>query len=316
MQVLFLQNKKLSLRTHPKPEKDGNEALVRVIKAGICNTDIELIKGYMGFSGIPGHEFVGVVEDSEDRNLVGKRVVGEINIGCSECTSCKNGMERHCPNRKVLGIFNHDGAFAEYLVLPNKNLIPIPDKVSDDEAVFIEPLAAALEIQEQINIQKDTSICIIGDGKLGLLIAMTLSLISSRVTLIGKHKEREKLINTIRYLHIETDDVRKEQFEIVVEASGSPRGWKSAVKMVKPRGTIVLKSTYADTVSFDLAPLVIHEISVVGSRCGRFTPALNLLIRKEVNPLPLIQQRFPFNEYQKAFSTASQKGALKIFLEF
>ena len=314
MKALYLENGKLDLRNIPKPERKSEESLVKVTVAGICNTDLELVKGYMDFTGVPGHEFVGIVEESDNPSLPGKRVVGEINAACGACEWCEKGLGRHCPNRTVLGILNHQGCFAEYLCLPDENLLVVPEEISDEAAVFTEPLAAAMEIQEQIAIQPDVSICVIGDGKLGILITLALSLASKNVTIIGKHSEKIALACANGAKGLNRNENIQQQFDIVVEASGSPSGWESAVNLVRPRGTIVLKSTYAEDLNFNPASLVINEITVVGSRCGLFAPALEVLQKGLVNPLPLIQQKLPFNDFQQAFEKAKTPGSMKILL--
>ncbi|MBF0274091.1 MAG: alcohol dehydrogenase catalytic domain-containing protein [Nitrospinae bacterium] len=315
MKAIILENNKLLLEEVEKPLRKSGESLVKVTMAGICNTDIELTKGYMDFSGIPGHEFVGVVEESDNKKLIGKRVVGEINAGCGKCDWCKKEMERHCPERTVLGILKHGGAFAEYLVLPDKNLFTLQEHVTDEEAVFTEPLAAALEIHEQINIGKNDSICVIGDGKLGILITLALSLTSKDVTILGRHTNKLSIAAQNGAKPFLGDNLNR-RFDIVVEASGSPSGWKTAINLVKPRGIIVLKSTYSENLDFNPAPLVINEITLVGSRCGRFAPALYLLENRKINPKPLIQKTFSFDTFKDAFQLAQSKGALKIVLQF
>lgn len=308
----------LSLREIPAPRVRSGEALVRVVMAGICNTDVEISRGYMNFRGVPGHEFVGVVESSPDPEQIGNRVVGEINAGCGKCSWCGASMERHCPDRTVLGIFGRDGAFAEYLTLPPGNLIPVPDRVSNEMAVFTEPLAAALEILEQVKIKPADRVLVIGDGKLGLLVCMVLRLTGCRLTLMGKHPEKLRIFQnmggeviTLRELS-ETAD----RFDVVVEASGHPSGWDVAVQRVKPRGTLVLKSTYHGDLSFNPAPLVIDEITVVGSRCGLLAPALRLMDHGLADPTILISEIFPFSDAEAAFEKSQEASVFKILLQF
>ena len=262
----------LRIQDMPIPVPKDGEALVRVLLAGICKTDTEITKGYMNFIGVLGHEFVGVVEDARDKSLVGKRVVGEINAGCESCRSCVRGLSRHCLHRTVLGIQGRHGAFAEYLTLPEANLVIVPDSVSNEKAVFVEPLAAALEILEQVHIEPSDRVLVIGDGKLGVLIAMVLNLYGSDLLLVGKHREKmvvfEDQGGKVVFLEELLDTA--DRFDKVIEASGRPSGWKLALERVKPRGTIVLKSTYHESISFNPAPLVIDEITLVGSRCGLF----------------------------------------------
>ncbi|MFH1038366.1 MAG: alcohol dehydrogenase catalytic domain-containing protein [PVC group bacterium] len=303
----------LELKDVPIPERKPGEALIRVHLSGICNTDIEITKGYMGFSGIPGHEFVGRVEKSDDPGLIGRRVVGEINTGCGRCRWCRRGLERHCPDRTVLGIVRRNGAFAEFLVLPDRNLLPVPDELSDDLAVFTEPLAAAVEIGEQIHLDPSASICVIGDGKLGILAAWTLGLFCPDLTVLGRHPERAPLLveKGLRWTRSLKD--RKATFDIVVESSGSPAAWDLAVGLTRPRGTIVLKSTVAAGRETNLSPLVVNEITVVGSRCGLFQPALNLLEKGLVDPSPLIDSRYDLADYAAAFDRA-RSHTLKVLL--
>ncbi len=307
---------KLDLREVAAPIPAHNEALVHVTLAGICMTDLEISKGYMNFTGILGHEFVGVVEKSTNPQLLGKRVVGEINLGCGSCDMCKSGLDRHCYNRSVLGISGKNGALSEYITLPEKNLILIPDNVNDHAAVFVEPLAAALEIFEQIHVQPDMDTLIIGDGRLGLLVCMVLKLTGSSMTVVGKHDSKLDLFAKHQAATVNLNDLEKlnKRYDLVVEASGSPSGWDTAVKLVKPRGVIALKSTYHGDFSFNPAPLVINEITVVGSRCGRFAPALRLLAAGLVDPLPLISDTYGLDEAVTAFDKAREHGTLKILV--
>lgn len=307
----------LQIKNLPIPEPARGEALVRVTMTGICKTDAEIVKGYMRFKGILGHEFVGIVERSENPDLLGLRVVGEINAGCGDCEYCKRGMERHCPNRTVLGIDGRDGAFAEYLTLPERNLMKIPDKLTDEKAVFTEPLAAVLEILEQVKLTPSTRVLVIGDGKLGLLTAMAFHQIGCDLLLVGKHLDKLSIFQeiggktiTLNRLHSETN-----RFDVVIEASGHPSGWSVAINHLKPMGVLVLKSTYHGDFSCNPAALVINEISVVGSRCGLFEPALRMLARGLVDPAPLISHVFPFSEAREAFSRSLEPGVFKVLLK-
>jgi threonine dehydrogenase-like Zn-dependent dehydrogenase len=308
---------KLSLKDLPVPKPATNEALVRVLTAGICKTDVEISRGYMNFQGILGHEFVGIVEQSPNIEQLGCRVVGEINAGCGTCSWCKAGMERHCPNRTCLGILGRNGAMAEYLTLPPSNLITVPENLSSEKAVFAEPLAAALEILEQVHIKPADEVLVIGDGKLGLLICMVLRLTGCKLLLVGKHAEKleyfEKLHGSTALLH-EFADTR-DKFDIVVEASGSPGGWRLAVDRVKPRGTLILKSTYHGNLEFNPAPLVIDEITVVGSRCGQLAPALRIMSLGLVDPAPLISGIFPLAEAETAFVKSQESASMKVLLK-
>jgi len=316
MKALRVVEKTVEVADVPVPESAG-EALVRVVKSGICNTDLEIVQGYAGFSGTIGHEFVGVVEQcSEMPGLIGKRVVGEINVGCGDCSLCINGDSRHCPHRTVLGIHGRDGSHAEFLTLPGRNLIEVPDSVSDESAVFTEPLAAAFGISERVPIEPNARVAVIGDGKLGLLCAMTLKLSSDSVTLIGKHTEKLAIAGKLGIegrLTENTDSLGK-SFDIVVEASGSESGFTSALDLVKPRGTIVLKSTFHGETRWEAARVVVDEISVVGSRCGRLAPAIELLASNRVQVDDLISEEFPLKDGVSALRAAETKGVLKVLL--
>ena len=317
MKALRFENNQLKLAEIPKPDLAG-EALVRVVKSGICNTDLEIVRGYAGFQGTIGHEFVGVVEIAPDApELIGKRVVGEINAGCGVCRLCLKGDSRHCPNRSVLGIVNRDGAHAEFLNLPSRNLLVVPDEVTDEQAVFVEPLAAAYGILEQVTIQPETKAAIIGDGKLGILCAQSLALKSENVFLIGKHREKMRAAENRGIQCVLLGDVVKlaGNFEVVVEASGSESGFQAALDLLKPRGKLILKSTFQGEPRWQAWRVVVNEITIVGSRCGRFAPALELLRDKRVDVENLISEEFPLAEGVKAVAKAGEKGALKILLK-
>jgi threonine dehydrogenase-like Zn-dependent dehydrogenase len=314
VRALILENRTIEVCDTARPVPADGQALIRVTLAGICNTDLELIQGYMGFNGIPGHEFVGIVEESSDPSWTGKRVVGEINLACGNCDACRKGLGRHCPNRTVLGILNHNGTMAEYAVLPLENLYEVPDNVPDEAAVFTEPLAAALEINEQIAIKPDDRVLVQGDGKLGQLIARTLALTGCRLTVLGRnHGKLERL----RKLGINATGqiAEAEKFDIVVEVTGTAQGFESAVRHTRPRGTLLLKSTVAEGVALNLAPLVIDEITVLGSRCGPFAPALRMLSKGIVSVTDLIDARYPLQEAVSAFEHARKKGVVKVLLE-
>ena len=316
MKALRVVEKTVEVADVPVPELAG-EALVRVVKSGICNTDLEIVQGYAGFSGTIGHEFVGVVEQcTEMPGLIGKRVVGEINVGCGDCSLCINGDSRHCPHRTVLGIHGRDGSHAEFLSLPGRNLIEVPDSVSDESAVFTEPLAAAFGISERVPIEPNARVAVIGDGKLGLLCAMTLKLSSDSVTLIGKHTEKLAIAGKrgIEGRLTENTDSLRKSFDIVVEARGSESGFTSALDLVKPRGTIVLKSTFHGEPRWEAARVVVDEISVVGSRCGRLAPAIELLASNRVQVDDLISEEFPLKDGVSALRAAETKGVLKVLL--
>jgi threonine dehydrogenase-like Zn-dependent dehydrogenase len=311
---LLLTNQQLQLRTDlPIPELMDGEARVRVLQAGICNTDLELLRGYYPYSGVLGHEFVGVVEEGS-AHLVGQRVVGEINATCGHCRFCLKGHATHCENRTVLGIVNREGAFAEYLSLPEQNLHPVPDSVSTDAATFTEPLAAALEIQQQVALTEGDRVLVIGDGKLGQLVAQTLALTGCDLLAVGRHPE--KLANlTARGIKTGfADAVRERTFDLSVECTGNPEGFAIALRALRPRGTLVLKSTYAGQLSIDASALVVDEITLVGSRCGPFPEALKLLAENKVDVSSLIQARYPLSDGLAAFGHAQRKGVLKVLL--
>lgn len=315
MQGLWLEQQQLQLRADlPKPTPAPGEALVRVLRAGICNTDLELLRGYYPYQGVPGHEFVGVVE-AGPAELVQRRVVGEINAACGTCACCQRGMPTHCLNRTVLGIVQRNGAFAEYLCLPVANLHPVPDSVSTDAATFAEPLAAALEIQQQVAIAAGDRVLVVGDGKLGQLIAQTLALTGCQLLVVGRHEEK---LRNLRERGIQTgfsEAVALRSFDIAVECTGNAAGFELARTALRPRGTLVLKSTYAGRLSLDASALVVDEITLIGSRCGPFLPALELLATGQVNVEPLIQACYPLQDGLLAFQRAQQRGTLKVLLE-
>lgn len=315
MKALRVYDGSLALADVPVPRLPG-EALVKVSLSGICNTDLEIVKGYSGFHGTIGHEFVGIVEDGS--GLKGKRVVAEINAGCGHCLKCMAGDPRHCGERTVLGIVDRDGAHAEYVSVPERNLLVVPDSVSDEKAVFVEPLAAALGITEQVGIDRETEAAVIGDGKLGLLCAMGLALTSERVTLIGKHSEKMEIAEKagVRRVHLsEIGDAMRRSFDVVVEASGSESGFATALDLVRPRGKIVLKSTFQGRPAWEASRIVVDEITVVGSRCGRFSPALEVLASGSVDPTPLISCTYPLADAVEAMSKAAEKDLLKVLLK-
>ena len=318
MKALRFENQQLNLSDIAIPQRDG-EVLVRVTTAGICNTDLEIVRGYANFSGTLGHEFVGVVEASPDPAQIGARVVGEINAGCGVCELCRAGDPRHCANRSVLGIVGRAGAFAEYLSLPAVNLLKIPASVSDRQAVFTEPLAAACEILEQITITKNHRVAVIGEGKLGQLIARVIATTECDLILIGKHADKLQLANeagikTIELGKLSVDPAHR--FDCVVEASGSASGLRLALDLVKPRGTIMLKSTFHGAVQLDTSRIVVDEISVIGSRCGRFDQALELLASGKVDVEPLIAAEYSLTDGIAALEHAARVGTLKVLLNF
>jgi len=329
MKALRYENGSVSVTDVPKPVADG-EALVRVTLSGICNTDLEIARGYAGFAGTIGHEFVGVIEEvsggveaslpaghQHPAGLTpGIRVVGEINAGCGACDLCRAGDPRHCANRTVLGILGRDGAHAEFLKLPLINLLPVPDEVSDERAVFTEPLAAACGILERVSISEDSRVAVIGDGKLGLLCAQVIDTTGAKVTLIGKHENKLRIAarRGIEAITMNEALKRTSQFDVAVEASGSASGFALAQQLLHPRGILVLKSTFHGKTEIDAAPLVVNEISVVGSRCGRFAPALELLKSGAVDVESLIDGQFPLGAGVQAMNEAGKAGVLKILL--
>jgi threonine dehydrogenase-like Zn-dependent dehydrogenase len=297
--------------------RDADEAVVRVTLSGICNTDVEIVRGYAGFEGTIGHEFVGVVESApEDSALVGRRVVGEINAGCGRCELCRGGDSRHCPDRTVLGIHGRDGAHAEFLRLPSVNLLPVPDDVPDERAVFCEPLAAAYGITERANISEETRVAVIGDGKLGLLCAQALALTGAPVLLVGKHPDKLRIADArgIETATLDRVKGRAREFDVAVEASGSESGFALALDLLRPRGVLVLKSTFHGKTSVDSARIVVDEISVVGSRCGRFRPAIELLRSNAVDVESLISEEYNLADGVKAMERATERGVIKVLL--
>jgi threonine dehydrogenase-like Zn-dependent dehydrogenase len=299
---------------YPVPAPRDGEVLVRVLRAGVCETDLQLIRGYMGFAGVLGHEFVGVAQSGP---MAGRRVVGEINCSCWNCATCRAGRPSHCPNRSVIGILNHDGAFADVVAVPQRNLHLVPDSLSDDIAVFTEPVAAAFQIPEQISIGRQDRVIVLGDGRLGNLCAQVLARLSSNVTVVGKHAEKLALLNdgagvTTKLLaDVEPDH----NADIVVDCTGSPTGLPTALSLVRPRGTIVLKTTVAGEQSMALAPIVIDEVTIVGSRCGPFDRALAALAGGEIRVLPMISARYGLSDGVAALEHARSSPALKVLLD-
>lgn len=319
MRALYL-DKTLSFRAeYPIPHPGPDEALVRVRLAGICNTDLELERGYMSFTGVPGHEFVGIVEQCQTApDLIGQRVVGEINAACGQCDTCRANRPTHCPHRTTLGIAGRDGAFAEYLHLPVVNLHRVPESVPDEAAVFTEPLAAACEITQAIHIRPTDRVAVLGDGKLGLLCAQVLQLTGCDLLVIGRHQASLEILAR-RGIHTIQDPTGLGNlsglFDLVVEATGAPEGYATARQLVRPRGTMVLKSTYHGAIQANLTMVVVDEVTLVGSRCGPFEPALRLLEQKLVDVTSLIRARYPLSKGLAAFERAKQRGALKVLIE-
>ncbi len=315
MKATFFNGKHMKYNENYPDPKPG-ESLVRVSLAGICGTDLEILDGYMAYNGVLGHEFVGVVEKSENSDLVGKRVVGEINAGCNKCDSCKKGMQRHCPNRTVLGILKRDGAFAQFLSLPEKNLHVIPDSITDEQAVFVEPLAAAFEIKEQALLNHDWKVAVVGDGRLAQMICQVLKLSCPDITCFGRHKTKlthlEKFEIQTKIGIVSSDE---QSFDLVVEATGNNSGFADTMKLVKPRGTVILKSTIASRENLDLTPTVVNEITLIGSRCGLFEPAIDALAMGIISVDSLIDSTFPLEKFSDAIEHAKKPDTLKVFLK-
>ena len=316
--VVFDKELKLD-KNYPKPTPARGEALIRVKLAGICNTDYEITKGYMGYVGVLGHEFVGVVEDvnDDDKSLIGKRVVAEISYGCDdpECEWCAKKNYRHCPNRHTLGIWKKDGCFAEYMTMPVNVLFEVPENVDDEQAVFVEPLAAACEITEQLHIEPTQKVVVLGDGKLGLTTALTLNAQNLDVLLVGKHQNKLDIAAAQGVkTQLLSEFTPEKKYDVVVEATGTASGFETSMSLTKPRGVLVLKSTVATGKELNLAPIVIDEITVLGSRCGQFTPALRLLENKRIDFTPFISGVYSIDDALEAFEANKQKDNLKILI--
>ncbi len=309
MKALTFDGQLKLVNDYPMPRVPNGESLVRVLRTGICNTDLEIIKGYMGFHGVLGHEFIGVVEEGA---LKGTRVVGEINVYDGTCLTCQRGDVTHCPNRTTLGIAGRDGALAEYLTLPTRLLHRVPDSIGDAQAVFVEPLAAACEITERVHVHPADRVCVIGDGKLGLLCAQVLHLTGCDLLVVGRHDDKLAILKR-RGIATTTDvDSIHGQFDVVVDCAGQASGFELARRLTRPRGTLVLKSTFHGAQEMSLAPIVVDELSIVGSRCGPFEPALRLLEKKLIDVDSLIEAEFPIKQGLEAFARASKKGVLKV----
>jgi alcohol dehydrogenase len=306
----------LTLREVAQPQRAPGEALIKVLLAGICGTDREILKGYSGFRGILGHEFVGRVAECEDPKWMGQRVVGEINLACGRCERCAKGLGRHCPHRTVLGIANRDGVFAEFVTLPVVNLHRVPEEVSDQAATFVEPVAAAAEILEQMPLAPGTRVAILGDGRLGLLTAQVLKHAGAQVTLIGRHGWKLDLARGwgVRVVSEGDEKLASSTFPVTVEATGSPRGMDEALRLVAPRGTVVMKSTFHGVADFDATKAVVDEVTLLGSRCGVFGPALELLRQGHVTVHHLINKIFPLEQGLEAFEYVERTSAVKVLL--
>jgi alcohol dehydrogenase len=315
MLAVHLESGRVEVRRQPLPRVPKGFARIRLLAGGICSTDLELQRGYYGFRGTPGHEFIGEVAAAEDHDWIGNRVAGQINLACGACEWCKRDLGRHCPNRTVLGIVKHPGAFREFLTLPVRNLHAVPASISDEQAVFIEPVAAACEILDQVRVLAGAPIAVLGDGKLGLLITQVLRARGAKVHLYGRHREKLSLVESDG---ITTELIGKtlpqRTWPMVVDATGSDEGLRASIAMCEPRGTVIMKSTVHGLVKIDTAPAIVNEITLIGSRCGRFEPAIRLLASGRVNVDRLISDRFPLDRAPQAFKAAATKGVLKVLL--
>lgn len=322
MKALVYDNELKLDKNYPNPTVKDDEVLIKTSMVGICNTDYEITQGYMGYKGVIGHEFVGVVCEvgkNVDKNLLNKRVVGEINCACNDCSWCHQGLQRHCPNRSTLGIWQKDGCFSEYFTLPKENVIEISDNIDDTTATFTEPLAAAYEILEQVHIKPDAKVAILGDGKLGLCISLVFNALNIDYIHIGKHEEKlviSKNLGAKTMLLSEIKEEDKKSFDVVVEATGSTGGFETSASLVKPRGTLVLKSTIVAREGLNLASIVVDEVNIVGSRCGQFRPILRLLEKGKIDVKPLVSAVYGVDEFEKAFEENSKRGSLKVLVRF
>jgi threonine dehydrogenase-like Zn-dependent dehydrogenase len=315
MLAVHLENGAVSTREVALPFRPEGFALLRLLEGGICNTDLELQRGYYGFAGIPGHEFVAEVADADTPTLVGKRVVGEINLACGSCDWCRKGLGRHCPTRTVLGIVRHPGAFQEFFTLPERNLHVEPEGIPLERAVFAEPLAAACEILDQVSIPRGEAVAVLGDGKLGLLIALVLQAHGCQVHQFGRHAEKLRISSAAGVtVELSTRKLPIAEYDWVVDATGNPEGLRAAAAMARPRGTVILKSTVHGTVEIDTAPIIVNEITLVGSRCGRMEAALPLLEQGLIPVEKMIAGECQLQDAERAFARAAKPGTLKILL--
>ena len=321
--LALVYDDKLKLdKNYPEPIVKDDEVLIKTIMAGICNTDYEITQGYMGYRGVLGHEFVGVVVKlgkNAPSDLLNKRVVGEINCACNDCSWCHKDLQRHCPNRQTLGIWQKDGCFSEYFTLPYKNVLTLADNIDDITATFTEPLAAAYEIIEQVHIKPTDKVAILGDGKLGLCISLIFNALNIDYTHIGKHLEKLKISSDLgakTKLLNEINENDKKSYDVVVEATGSVSGFETSAMLTKPRGILVLKSTIAARQGLNLASIVVDEITIVGSRCGQFAPVVRLMEQNKLNVKPLVDSIYDVKDFECAFEKNSQKGTLKVLVKF
>ncbi len=314
MKSLWLENETLSYKENQPRPVQGGEALIRVRLAGICGTDLEMVKGYYPFTGVPGHEFVGEVVECDDKSWIGKRVVGEINVTCGDCEQCLNGRSTHCETRTTLGIHNRDGIFAEYVTLPTRNLLPVPEDLTDERAVFTELVAAALEITQEVHIRPTDRVLVIGAGRFGQLIAQVLQLTGADLHVVARHPIQQKILTAHNIRLIDEADVQPWRWDVVVDVTGSASGFSLARQAIRPRGTLIMKSTYKGDMQVNFSQIVVDELNIVGSRCGPFAPALRLLETELVDPLGMIAAEYPLEEGLKAFEHAGQRGVLKVLL--
>jgi alcohol dehydrogenase len=316
MLAVWIEGGTVSVRETARPERPPGHALLRLLAGGICNTDLELQRGYYGFVGVPGHEFVAEVVEAADPSLAGRRVVGQINLPCGACDWCARGLGRHCPARTVLGIVRQPGAFQEYFTLPEANLHVVPDAVPTEAAVFTEPVAAACEILDQVSIPSGAPVAVLGDGKLGLLIAQVLALHGARVRLFGRHRQKLRIAESAgAETELVSGALPEAAYDWTVDATGSSEGLRSAIAMTRARGTVILKSTVHGEVAIDTAPVIVHEITLVGSRCGRFEAALPLIASGRLRLAEMVQDRFPLSDAHRAFERAGEKGVVKVLIE-
>ncbi len=314
MIAVHLEAGRVEVRNTAKPRRRDGFASIRLLYGGICNTDLELQRGYYGFAGTPGHEFVGAVIDADTKPLIGKRVVGEINLACGKCSWCAKGFGRHCPNRTVLGIVKHPGAFREILTLPERNLHVIPKSIASEHAAFVEPIGAACEILDQVKIPKGEAVGVLGDGKLGLLIAQVLQASGAQVHQFGRHRNKLRIAEKAGVTTEVSKKLPVAEYDFVVDATGSAEGLRQAVAMSRPRGTVIMKSTVHGEVAMDTAPVIVNEITLIGSRCGRFEPAIKMLAGGKIHVEDMISEVLPLRSAPRGFERAAERGVLKVLL--
>lgn len=315
MLAAVIENKKITAREVPQPAPGPGEVLIAVKLAGICGTDLEIASGYADFSGVIGHEFVGIVAGGS-KNLAGKRVVGDINCVCGKCDMCMGGLSSHCRRRTVLGIVGRSGAFAEFLTLPKRNCVEVPDSVSDEEAVFAEPLAAAIQVTRQVKLESRTNVAVLGTGRLGLLIAQVLATTGCKLTAIGRNQATLALLDRKRIRNLNVAEITNwAEFDVVVECTGSVEGLPLALRLVRPRGTVVMKTTCAEKAPVDLTDLVVNEVTLLGSRCGNMQDAVSLLAQKRIDVTSLVSRTTPLSDAPKAMALAAEKNTIKVLLK-